>query len=266
MAEWKNRREEYLEKLRDPRWQKQRLEILQRDNWKCRQCQHTDDTLHVHHLYYEKGKEPWEYPNEAFLTLCVHCHESESDQRREFDGYVVEEFKKSGFLSDDLIPICNGLSRAVFTHHPTLIAYAIEFLLQDTGVQTYVIQRMMLERGLTDFCVAQWGTVWSEAARHHRNRPPEDFDVARFTRAMTAESMIEMRSRYYNITLYRIGRKVYLQRDGDPPEPNEETDPHNPPVQTLLDQYRDVLGSILRERDTPPEGSVLILDLDEEAG
>ncbi len=31
--------------------------------------------LHVHHLYYKVGLKPWEYENEALITLCWKCHE-----------------------------------------------------------------------------------------------------------------------------------------------------------------------------------------------
>lgn len=40
----------YSEKLKNPRWQKKRLEIFERDGWKCRACQDEKSTLHVHHL------------------------------------------------------------------------------------------------------------------------------------------------------------------------------------------------------------------------
>ncbi len=30
--------------------------------------------LHVHHLYYVKSKHPWEYADEALITLCNDCH------------------------------------------------------------------------------------------------------------------------------------------------------------------------------------------------
>lgn len=48
----------YLELLKDPRWQKRRLEILERDGWECQNCGGKDKTLHVHHKRY-RGK-PWE--------------------------------------------------------------------------------------------------------------------------------------------------------------------------------------------------------------
>jgi hypothetical protein len=31
--------------------------------------------LHIHHKYYQTGKQPWEYTNEALTTLCWDCHE-----------------------------------------------------------------------------------------------------------------------------------------------------------------------------------------------
>ena len=65
----------YFEKLQDPRWQKKRLEIFQRDNWTCTMCGATDKTLTVHHGYYERGLEPWEHPEETLWTVCFEpCH------------------------------------------------------------------------------------------------------------------------------------------------------------------------------------------------
>ena len=64
----------YQDKLKDPRWQKMRLEIMERDGFECRKCEAKDKTLHVHHLYYTKGVQPWEYKKEALLTLCEACH------------------------------------------------------------------------------------------------------------------------------------------------------------------------------------------------
>ena len=65
----------YSELLKDPRWQKKRLEIMNRDNWTCQSCFSTDITLHVHHLRYS-GK-PWEAPDICLITLCEKCHEFE---------------------------------------------------------------------------------------------------------------------------------------------------------------------------------------------
>lgn len=64
----------YSEKLRDPRWQKKRLEILNRDEWECVLCGDTTLELHVHHKRYSSFKEPWEYDDENFMSLCKDCH------------------------------------------------------------------------------------------------------------------------------------------------------------------------------------------------
>jgi hypothetical protein len=62
----------YSDLLRDPRWQKKRLEILQRDNFTCQHCKDTETELHVHHEEYH-GK-PWEVESNKLVTLCKHCH------------------------------------------------------------------------------------------------------------------------------------------------------------------------------------------------
>ena len=62
----------YAEKLRDPRWQRKRLEVMQRDGFTCRDCGSTTETLHVHHCWY--AKEPWEISDAYLLTLCEECH------------------------------------------------------------------------------------------------------------------------------------------------------------------------------------------------
>lgn len=64
----------YAEKLKDPRWQKKRLEVMERDQFMCRKCRARDKTLNVHHLAYKKGKNPWEYEDDLLLTVCEDCH------------------------------------------------------------------------------------------------------------------------------------------------------------------------------------------------
>ena len=65
----------YSELLKHPKWQKKRLEILERDKFECRACERKDKTLHVHHLYYDYDLKPWEYPNYDLITLCEYCHD-----------------------------------------------------------------------------------------------------------------------------------------------------------------------------------------------
>ena len=62
----------YSELLKSPKWQKKRLEILSRDNFKCKCCGDEETQLQVHHLEY-KGK-PWEVDSSKLVTLCADCH------------------------------------------------------------------------------------------------------------------------------------------------------------------------------------------------
>ena len=80
----------YSEKLRDPRWQRKRLEILARDGWTCELCSSTSRTLHVHHGYYDKDYEPWDYPNETLHTLCDECHE----EIKNVTAYLYQDIAK----------------------------------------------------------------------------------------------------------------------------------------------------------------------------
>jgi hypothetical protein len=64
----------YAELLKDPRWQRKRLEVLQRDEWACTWCGQADVTLHVHHRKYLRGRPPWESPAKDLCTLCEICH------------------------------------------------------------------------------------------------------------------------------------------------------------------------------------------------
>lgn len=63
----------YSEKLKSPKWQKKRLEVLNRDSFKCRYCKDDKTELHVHHLRYE-GYNPEDTSLENLETVCKHCH------------------------------------------------------------------------------------------------------------------------------------------------------------------------------------------------
>ena len=107
----------YSDKLKDPRWQKKRLEVLNRDNWTCQMCGNTKETLHVHHKYYEKGCEIWDDENDGGLvTLCASCHTKEGDTKKHLQDFS-DGFKYSSvFFYTDLerigeilhapIPVC----------------------------------------------------------------------------------------------------------------------------------------------------------------
>jgi hypothetical protein len=62
----------YAQKLKDPRWQKRRLHILEQRGWKCERCRDDKTTLHVHHKKY-RGQ-PWEALDNDLEVLCEPCH------------------------------------------------------------------------------------------------------------------------------------------------------------------------------------------------
>lgn len=64
----------YADKLKDPRWQKRRLELFEAAGWRCEECKSKTKTLHAHHGYYKRNTEPWEYPDEVMHVLCDACH------------------------------------------------------------------------------------------------------------------------------------------------------------------------------------------------
>jgi len=62
----------YYEKLKDPRWQKKRLEIMERDSFMCAKCDSKDKSLNVHHGFYHRSyKNPWDYPNYSLMALVL---------------------------------------------------------------------------------------------------------------------------------------------------------------------------------------------------
>ena len=85
------KREDYHELLKDGRWQRKRLEVMQRDNFTCTKCGTTND-LNVHHVRYIDGHKPWEYDNADLITLCGSCHKATHEdierKERESEEYV----------------------------------------------------------------------------------------------------------------------------------------------------------------------------------
>jgi hypothetical protein len=74
----------YALKLKDPRWQKKKGELLAAAEFTCASCESKEKTLHAHHNYYEFGVEPWEYPDACFAVLCEDCHKIADEQRKRF--------------------------------------------------------------------------------------------------------------------------------------------------------------------------------------
>lgn len=80
----------YREKLRNPRWQRRRLEMMEVAGFACQHCGAEDKTLAVHHRRYFRGRDPWEYPDELLLVLCEDCHEAEHATRNMINDALAE--------------------------------------------------------------------------------------------------------------------------------------------------------------------------------
>ena len=109
----------YSEKLKDPRWQKKRLEVMERDGFTCRDCGATHKTLHVHHCMYEKG-EPWETDSRFLLTLCEDCHDERGPQEADAKRALALLFARTD-ENFNLFDFVYGLVRATEMQTPMII-------------------------------------------------------------------------------------------------------------------------------------------------
>lgn len=106
----------YSEKLRDPRWQKKRLQILNRDNFTCQWCQDTESTLHIHHLKY-KG-DPWDIEDEFLITLCETCHQYIDEDYHGAGAKLIAAFKSKAFASEHLLKLSDAVKKGCLTGIP----------------------------------------------------------------------------------------------------------------------------------------------------
>jgi 5-methylcytosine-specific restriction endonuclease McrA len=88
----------YSEKLRHPKWQKKRLEILQRDNFTCQCCFDDDTELNVHHKKYIFGNEIWDYDDSVFITLCIDCHKDITESKRNIKNIIDDNFVTTDYI------------------------------------------------------------------------------------------------------------------------------------------------------------------------
>lgn len=94
----------YSDKLKSPKWQKKRLEIMRRDKFRCRLCKDEETQLSVHHKEYINGNEPWDYDNSYLVTLCEHCHkEVELLRKEEIPFDKIRIYKSVGWNDKSII-------------------------------------------------------------------------------------------------------------------------------------------------------------------
>jgi hypothetical protein len=116
-------RNEFFAKYKDPRWQKRRLEIFERDNWACTLCGESDKTLHVHHAYYESDLDPWDYDQKTLHTLCDDCHDAANDLRRDLHYEVGKLWIEAQFALLEML----ARARDVCSEAELLVALSESF-------------------------------------------------------------------------------------------------------------------------------------------
>lgn len=123
----------YSDKLKSPKWQKKRLEIMDRDNFKCRTCLDDKKTLHVHHIFYDsKYKNPWDYPNCLLITLCDDCHTLEHEK----------DIKDVGlYLIQDLIKLSNYPVSKIYDN---IVCYKDHLIKHDSFTENEAIKNVLL--------------------------------------------------------------------------------------------------------------------------
>ena len=143
----KNSKQEYYQKLKDPRWQIKRLEIMKRDGFMCRLCYDNKSTLNVHHCFYEYGNDPWDYPTESLLTLCEPCHKAETDTIKGAAYQLGIAFRRLGFTTRELVEVADAsVHRSGGRGHAAFIAGILSFVLTDQAAFS-AVNKMIFERG-----------------------------------------------------------------------------------------------------------------------
>jgi len=129
----------YSEKFKDPRWQKKRLKVLERDDWACQICLDDEATLHIHHRYYNKNTDPWDYPMDALVTLCEMCHEEETEMRSTIEQTLLKVLRER-FFSSDVLDIAAGFNFMKPQHAPEVVSSVYGWALQNDEAQKILIE------------------------------------------------------------------------------------------------------------------------------
>ena len=62
---------------------KKRDEII-KGSPRCKRCERSGGRLAVHHVYYDYGRLPWDYPDDAYQVVCSGlCHRKADEDREE---------------------------------------------------------------------------------------------------------------------------------------------------------------------------------------
>jgi hypothetical protein len=132
---------EYQQKLLDPRWQRKRLGILQRDEWRCQKCFDDTTTLHVHHRYYEQSCEPWDYHDNALVTLCADCHQAETENRQPIEHGFLQLLRKIGLTYEDIDNLAYSFSIWAYGKRHDFTVAAIAWAIGNRTMMEEIVSR-----------------------------------------------------------------------------------------------------------------------------
>jgi hypothetical protein len=131
----------YSEKLKDPRWQKKRLKVMEYANWRCQICGCKDKTLHIHHSYYIRGKQPWQYPEGSLICICHACHDKIHGKKEE---KAVEKLTPEARFRKAFMENANGCISYLEIGTIFIRDYEIEFSLpQDYSIAPVSHNRLL---------------------------------------------------------------------------------------------------------------------------
>jgi len=87
---------DYPKLLKRREWREKSKAVIAKSP-RCEKCRRTGRRLAVHHRYYEYGRLPWDYPDEAYMVVCSgRCHR-EADEDREEQETDARNYKRFGW-------------------------------------------------------------------------------------------------------------------------------------------------------------------------
>lgn len=104
----------YYQQTKHPNWQRKRLEVLELNDFQCQVCGETETELHVHHPFYRRGAQLWEYENNELQCLCKECH--------------IEAHAEDAAIKREVGILAPGMKKVVFG-----LAQTINSVLSGTG-------------------------------------------------------------------------------------------------------------------------------------
>lgn len=113
----------YAAKLNDPRWHQKRGEIMRKRGVFCENCKQGGKVLQLHHNFYDRNREPWDYPDYAFKVLCKTCHEQFTEALKAFRRDALPQYDIRSMQI-----ITGAMNVAPRCQHIMTFAYAVAWL------------------------------------------------------------------------------------------------------------------------------------------